>query len=81
MLTGLADLVFRQLSHSGPQLIRRFIKLVTAIVVGKKPASEGRGSLMSHELPLKTVPREETPGCAELLQSGGSKCVEHLQSF
>lgn len=81
MVIGLADLVFKQLGHLGPQLIRRLIKLVATILVGKKPASKGWGFLMSHELPLKTVPREETPKCAELLQSSCSKCVEHLQPY
>lgn len=81
MVIGLAHLVFKQLIDSGPQLIRRLIKLVTTIVVGKRLASKERGFLVSHELPLRTVPEEETPRCAELWQPGCSKNVEHLQSF
>lgn len=78
MVIGLAHLVFKQLIHLGPQLIRRLSKLVTTIVVGKRPASKERAFLRSHELPPKTVPKGETPGCAELWQSGCSKCVSHL---
>lgn len=43
---------------------------MTTIVVGKRLASEERGFLTSHELPLMTVPKDETPRCAELWRSG-----------